>query len=252
MNLSLLSSAFPRSKVIYISEHRQQVMVGLSDLAITVADFEGTVLGSGVIAFAWGLAHYRKRALENSGMSFTSKQMTKMALKKAGDDVKNIFIIRNEARRIERAEELLEFSSEKKKSERKKLEKLESQIKIENRKIDKFKEDLNQQGTRIQSDNLQASTLNLILHDIGDLMNDFSATLASLNIHSRKVLFFEQVRNGHTKDVVFDNLVNKTGIEQKIDTKLAEALVASLEKLELGQNVREQTSDSLTTPPYIE
>lgn len=227
-------------------------MVNLSDLAITVADFEGAVLGSGAIALAWGLAHYRKRALENSSLSFSSKQMGKMALKKAGDDVKNIFTIRNDERRIAKAEELLEVSSEKKKYERKRLEKLEAQIKVENAKIDKVKEDLNQQETRIQSDNLQASTLNLILHDIGDLMNDFSTTLASLNIHSRKVLFFEQVRSGHTKSVVFDNLVNKTPVYEKMDTKLAEALVASLEKLELGQNVRDHTNDSLTTPPYIE
>ena len=227
-------------------------MVNLSDLAITVADVEGTVLGSGAIAIAWGLAIYRKKRIQQSGMSFTTKDMKKMALKKAGDDVKNIFMIQNEAKRIHRAEELLELSTERKNSDRQKLSKLEARITTENSKLDKFKEDLNQQTTRIQSDNMQAATLNLILYDIGDLMNDFSATLASLNVHSRKVYFFEQVRSGHTKADVLENLVDKDGLIHKIDTKLGEALAASLDKLQLAQNIREQTNDSLKTPPYVE
>tara|TARA_B100000767_G_scaffold275402_1_gene312192 strand:+ start:3127 stop:3768 length:642 start_codon:yes stop_codon:yes gene_type:complete len=194
-------------------------------------------------AFFGGAVVYYLTRDAQSDLIIYDDDLRSMGLLHARREVAEIFLLKNEDRRILFAKNEFAKAEETKEVYDEQMIELEDDIERLNDSLNPIIETISGQDSQGQEEIMSQAKFTRPFMKLTDHLARLSTILNAYVFECSKSRFFEMVKQGYEKDAVIENMVDKNRGQDVIDTKFSAFLKAQMKSMELKMSTQDKIKD---------
>ena len=163
-----------------------------------------------------------------------------MGLLQERDTVAEIFLMKNEDRRISFAKDQYAKAEDAKEVYDEDMQELEAAIERLNNSLNPIIESISSQGSQGQEEIMSQTKFTRPFMKLTDHLAQLSMKLNAYALECSKSRFFENVKQGYEKDTVIENMVEKSHGQNVVVTKFDPFLKAQMKSMTLKMDTQEK------------
>lgn len=189
--------------------------------------------------FGGALVYFFTRDVQSDLIIYDDDLKT-MGLLHAKSEVAEIFLVKNEDRRISFAKDQYVKAEETKGNFDEDMKELEDAIERLNNSLNPIIESVSSQDSQGQEEIMSQAKFTRPFMKLSDHLARLSSILNAYMFECSKSRFYEQVKQGYGKDRVIENLIDQEGGETPVVAKFDEFLKAQMKSMELKMSTQEK------------
>ena len=191
-------------------------------------------------AFFGGAVVYFLTRDVQSDLIIYDDDLRAMGLLHARGEVAEIFLVKNEDKRISFAKDQYVKAEETKEVYDEDMQELEAAIERLNNSLNPIIESISSQGSQGQEEIMSQANFTRPFMKLTDHLARLSTILNAYAFECSKSRFFEMVKQGYGKDTVIENMVDKSHGQNVVVTKFDPFLKAQMKSMELKMSTQEK------------